>query len=235
MIAGCAAGSLLGPTPTPNPNPNLNPNQAAPRAACSACAVAAFPRRPPRAASSRACSLSTSLASTRTAVARSARRSRRRAILPSRSRMPRITCIATARGCPSGDERAFAECLIRPQSATPAAMLGCRERCVGGGERGGGRGGANACVVCGVRGGGGRRYRRRRGAMACAIQARLGDAIRAVPAPRPRREGQEMRPRHCAVRASEQQFIYKVLRSEVPLCVCSRLLRGPRPHPPSDE
>ena len=36
----------------------------------------------------------------------------------------------------------------------------------------------------------------------------------------------------CAVRASELQFIYKVSRSELPLCVCSRLLRGLRP---SDE
>ena len=170
--------------------------------------MAASPRRPPRAASSRACSLSTSLASTRTAVARSARHSRRRAILPSRSRMPRITCIATARGCPSGDERAFAECLIRPQSATPTAMLGCRERCVGGGERGGGRGGANACVVCGVRGGGGRRYRRRRGAMVCAIEARLGDAIRAVPAPPSRVERGKMGP-HCRLRrACERAAVY---------------------------
>ena len=181
--------------------------------------MAASPRRPPRAASSRACSLSTSLASTRTAVARSARHSRRRAILPSRSRMPRITCIATARGCPSGDERAFAECLIRPQSATPTAMLGCRERCVGGGERGGGRGGANACVVCGVRGGGGRRYRRRRGAMVCAIEARLGDAIRAVPAPPSRREGQDGAPLPIApcVRASCSLFI----RCPDLNCVCA--------------
>ena len=199
--------------------------------------MAASPRRPPRAASSRACSLSTSLASTRTAVARSARHSRRRATSPSRSRMPRITCIATARGCPSGDERAFAECLIRPQSATPTAMLGCRERCVGGGERGGGRGGANACVVCGVRGGGGRRYRRRRGAMVCAIEARLAVTPSAPSLRRPRVERGKMGP-HCRlrrVRASELQFIYKVSRSELPLCVCSRLLRGLRPHPPSDE
>ena len=54
---------------------------------------------------------------------------------------------------------------------------------------------------------------------------------------RPRVERGKMGP-HCRlrrVRASELQFIYKVSRSELPLCVCSRPLRGLRPHPPSDE